>query len=195
MAPALAEVTAIASPVKSTSLPPSKSAKRKRPQASLDDESTAGPAKRPKVTFHPDVQVKLADGWEEEEEEEEGIDRTREEVQRAIETHRLGEKAGYAQIMKVFTTRPTDDDAPSATSMENHVLALTSIASQLNKSCSGLVYAVLASEWLGRDDTFVFLFIRFLGNLLSAQVGYVDAVLRMLVDNLASGQFLMSHSE
>ncbi|KAI9788970.1 MAG: hypothetical protein M1816_006428 [Peltula sp. TS41687] len=183
MAPALLETRPAASPIKSIIHPPSNPAKRKRAQANLDEtdaKATTSSAKRAKVSFHPDVQDKLAKDWEG------GIDHTREDVQQAIVTHKLGENAGYTSLLKVFTTNPTDDDAPSATTLENHVLALISITTQLNKSCSGLVHAILASEWLGRDDTYVFLFIRFMGNLLSAHVGYVDAALRMLVDNLAS---------
>ncbi|KAI9828660.1 MAG: hypothetical protein M1832_001763 [Thelocarpon impressellum] len=139
-----------------------------------------GPEKRTRVAFDPDVQVQVMSSWEK------GLDLVREEVRTALERRGAGDNTGYDAIKQVFTTPATAQDPPSPKTVTNHVLALTSNVSRLNKSCSGLVHAILGGDWLGRDDAFVSLYVQFLGNLVSAQGGYVDAVLAMLVGNLVS---------
>ncbi len=62
--------------------------------------------------------------------------------------------------------------------------------SLLDKSCSGIVKAILECEWLGRDELFVKSYIQFLGNLCSAQGSYVGLVLSKLVEKLSHGMML-----
>lgn len=157
---------------------------RKRDSTHLDfadDAVPSSPGKRPKVKFDTDVEVQVIGEWEKDPE------LIREEVRRAVALHARGENAGYDQVKEIFTTEPASEDAPSPTTIKNYMLALLGSVASLNKSCSGLVHAVLESQWLGRDEGYVALYIRFLGALSSAQGGFVGTVLRMLVENFSSG--------
>ncbi|KAK2807557.1 hypothetical protein FQN50_005425 [Emmonsiellopsis sp. PD_5] len=116
----------------------------------------------------------------------------REEVRRAIQRHLAGDSEAYDRVKEVFTADPKeleDDgspvyDLPSRASLKNHLLGLFSNVSALDGGCSGLVHAVVESEWLGRDEGYVKLFVRFLGTLAAARGGYLNTVLRMLVGGL-----------
>lgn len=146
-----------------------------------DNAIPSSPGKRAKVKFDTDVEVQIIGNWEKDPE------LIREEVRRAVALHTRGENAGYDRVKEVFTTEPTSEDGPSSTTIRNHMLALLGNVASLNKSCSGLVHAVLESQWLGRDEGYVALYIRFLGALSSAQGGFVGIVLRMLVENFSGG--------
>ncbi|KMP04898.1 RNA polymerase I transcription factor [Coccidioides immitis H538.4] len=121
----------------------------------------------------------------------------REEVSRAIQRHLVGDSDAYDRVKEIFSVDPKaleDDgspvyDLPTHTSLKNHLLGLLSNVSALDNACSGLVHAVLGSEWLGRDEAYVKLFVRFLGTLAAARGGYLTAVLRMLVNNLREVPF------
>ncbi|EEP81912.1 conserved hypothetical protein [Uncinocarpus reesii 1704] len=116
----------------------------------------------------------------------------REEVSRAIQRHLVGDSDAYDRLKEIFSVDPKAleldgspvYDLPTHTSLKNHLLGLLSNVSALDSTCSGLVHAVLRSEWLGRDESYVKLFIRFLGTLAAARGGYLTAVLKMLVNNL-----------
>ncbi|KAH0550915.1 hypothetical protein GP486_007721 [Trichoglossum hirsutum] len=137
----------------------------------------ANPNKRSKVAFDPEVKVRLMEDWASCEKAPELI---REEVRRGIEKHAMGETEGYERIMEIFTAKHNADDAPSPTAIKNYLLALLGSVSLLKRSCASLVHAVLDFQWLGRDDAFVALYVRFLGTLVSAKGNYVGSVLRML---------------
>ncbi|OAT08924.1 ribosomal DNA transcription factor Rrn3 [Blastomyces gilchristii SLH14081] len=123
---------------------------------------------------------------------EKSIAMVREEVRRAIQRHLMGDSEAYDRVKEIFTADPKeleDDgspvyDLPSPTSLRNHLLGLFSNVSALDGSCSGLVHAVLGSEWLGRDEGYVKLFVRFLGTLAAARGTYLNSVLRVLVHGL-----------
>lgn len=119
----------------------------------------------------------------------------REEVRRALQRHIAGmDSETYDRIKEIFTADPkrsNEDggaalsyDIPSHSTLKHHLMGLLSNVASLDRSCNGLVYAVLNSEWLGRDESYVKLFIRFLGNLAAAQGCYLGAVLKMLVGYL-----------
>lgn len=117
----------------------------------------------------------------------------REEVRRALQRHISGtDSEAYDRIKEIFAADPRqmeDDgslpfDLPSHGTLKNHLMGLLSNVASLDRSCNGLVLAVLNSEWLGRDESYVKLFIRFLGNLAAAQGTYLGAVLKMLVNYL-----------
>lgn len=120
----------------------------------------------------------------------------REEVRRAIQRHQNGDSEAYDRVKEVFTADPkeVDDDGspvhdlPSHTSLKNHLLALFSNVSALDGTCSGLVHAVLGSEWVGRDEAYVKLYVRFLATLTAARGGYLSSVLKMLVNGLRQGK-------
>lgn len=117
----------------------------------------------------------------------------REEVRRALQRHISGtDSEAYDRIKEMFAADPkhtADDgslpyDLPSHGTLKNHLMGLLSNVASLDRSCNGLVHAVLNSEWLGRDESYIKLFIRFLGNLAAAQGTYLGAVLKMLVNYL-----------
>ncbi|KAI9834783.1 MAG: hypothetical protein M1819_002869 [Sarea resinae] len=155
---------------------------RKRDESEHDMDSDARPSspKRSKVAFDPDVEVRIMGEWEK------TLELVRAEVRRGIEQHSLGDNAGYDQLKMIFSTSATSDEAFSPTTMRNYTLALTGNVSLLDRSCSGLVHAILHCDWLGRDEAFVALYVRFLGNLVSAQAVYVSAALKMLVGHLSN---------
>ncbi|KAL1997630.1 hypothetical protein VTN02DRAFT_1233 [Thermoascus thermophilus] len=163
----------------------------------LDLSSDAGddapsPQKRPRVQFsEPDAD---ADGLP--------VDRAeksaaviREEVRRAIQRHLAGaDREAYDRVKEIFAADPrrSDDDGslpdglPSHATLKHHLMGLLANVASLDRSCAGLVHAVLGSQWLGRDQPYVKLFIRFLGNLAAAQGSYLGSVLKMLVNYLGA---------
>lgn len=119
----------------------------------------------------------------------------REEVRRALQRHISGsDSEAYDRIKEVFAADPRqreDDgslsyDIPTHTTLKHHLMGLLSNVASLDRSCNGLVHAVLNSEWAGRDESYVKLFIRFLGNLAAAQGSYLGSVLKMLVNYLGA---------
>lgn len=117
----------------------------------------------------------------------------REEVRRALHRHvTAGESEAYDQLKEIFAADPRKADdsmqswhIPSHETLKHHLMGLLSHIALLDRNCSGLVNAVLGSEWLGRDEAYVKLFIRFLGNLAAAQGTYLVPVFRMLANKLA----------
>ena len=157
--------------------------KREDSDSGIDRARTpSSPSKRLKVSFDNEVQVKVMDDWEK------APAVIREEVRRALELHAQGDDSAYDRVKEIYTTKPTAEDAPSATTLRNYTAALLSSVSGLNISCSGLVHAVLQSVWIVRDEDYVALFLRLLGNLVSAQGVYVGDVLRMLVEYLVNSE-------
>lgn len=117
----------------------------------------------------------------------------REEVRRAIQRHvSASDSEAYDRVKEIFSADPRHRDndglfpygVPTRTTLKYHLMGLLSNVAALDRSCSGLVNAVLGSEWLGRDESYVKLYIRFLGNLAAAQGMYLSVVLRMLVSYL-----------
>ncbi|MCJ1401574.1 hypothetical protein MMC11_004790 [Xylographa trunciseda] len=156
---------------------------RKRDDTDSDADrarTPSSPSKRLKVSFDNEVEVKVMDDWEK------APAVVREEVRRALERHAQGDDSAYDRVKEIYTTKPTAEDAPSSTTLRNYTAALLSSVSGLNRSCSGLVHAVLQSAWIVRDEDYVALFLRLLGNLVSAQGLYLGDVLRMLVGFLVN---------
>jgi RNA polymerase I-specific transcription initiation factor RRN3 len=154
-----------------------------------DAEDTQPSKKKARVQF--DKKVKM----HEDTTSERSLGVIREEVRGAIHRHvAMSESEGYDRIKGVFTADPKlqgDDavltyDMPTHTSLKNHLLGLLSHVSSLDRSCSGLVNAIINSEWVGRDESYVKLYIRFLGNLAAAQGSYLSSVLKMLTTNLST---------
>ena len=168
---------------------------RRRDETDIDmdaETNLAIPNKRSKVAFDPEVKVRLMEDWASGEKAPELI---HEEVRRGIERYIMGETAGYERIKEIFTIKQDADDAPSPTTIKSYLLALLGSVSLLKKSCSSLVHVILECQWLGRDEAFVAVYVRFLGILVSARGGYVGSVLRMLVSNLCHGTYNFEPSE
>ena len=112
-------------------------------------------------------------------------------VGQAIENHKRGDDGDYNRLKAIFAASPSADDAPSPSCLAEQIRGLSRHVSHLDRSCSGLVHAVVAAQWMGRDEESMTLFLRFLGNLVSAQGMYVGPVTGMLVENFSSGQYVM----
>ncbi|PLN77932.1 RNA polymerase I-specific transcription initiation factor RRN3 superfamily [Aspergillus taichungensis] len=163
-----------------------------------DPDAHPSPRKRTRVQFEKNVEMReMSDN----EEKTPPMTRApgksaavvREEVRRAIQRHVSGaDSESYDRIKEVFAVDPRrrdedghlSPDVPTHTSLRHHLLGLLSNVAALDRSCDGLVSAVLNSEWLGRDESYVKLYIRFLGNLAAAQGAHLRSVLKMLVGYL-----------
>ena len=141
----------------------------------------SSPGKKIKVSFDNDVEVRVMEEWGK------APEVIREEVKRGIERHAVGDDLIYDRMKEIYNARPTDEDAPTQTTLKNYTSALLSQASMLNRSCNGLVQTVLKSEWLERDEDYVAQYVKFLGHLISAQGTYMRDALGMLVTNLTYG--------
>lgn len=158
---------------------------RKAEDAGLDVDLMSvppSPNKRARVTFNPNIEEKVMEVYQA---KGRSMDSIRAEVKRSIEAHvkNQGDSEGYDNIKKMFAPRRGDDDEGEGSSVDlkTYLVALTGYTSLLNKNCNGLVKALLACEWMGRDEAFVKAYVHFLGSLASAQGAYVGMVLGMLV--------------
>jgi RNA polymerase I-specific transcription initiation factor RRN3 len=131
------------------------------------------------VTFDSDIEIVSAD-------DEEELDPllVQEQVRRAIERHKAGDHNEYERIRSIFTTPPDKPQAPLAKSLRIHLQAVLANVALLSKDCNTLVGAVVQSEWIGRDDAYYALFVRFLSNLAAAQRGFQSKIMGMLVEML-----------
>ncbi|CAE7002574.1 hypothetical protein PTNB85_09250 [Pyrenophora teres f. teres] len=156
------------------------SLKRKQTDASsspVPENTASSQAKRRRVTFDPDVDVRvLADP------NEKSLELVGEEVRRAIEKHAAGERAAYDGLKALFRELPTSTSAPLSHLLQKYVIALTNNTPLLDSNCKGLVHAVIDCKWIARNDDFVRSFQIFLRRLLSVQPGYMSTILQMLVD-------------
>ncbi|RAL02391.1 rDNA-binding RNA polymerase I transcriptional factor [Aspergillus ibericus CBS 121593] len=162
--------------------------------SSSDVETSPSPRKRTRVKFDKEVfMVPYQEETQSERKPEKSAAVVREEVRRAIQRHVSGtDSEAYDRIKEIFAVDPRrrDEDnmfaydVPTHTSLRHHLMGLLSNVASLDRSCNGLVHAVLNSVWLGRDESYIRLYIRFLGNLAAAQGSYLGSVLRMLVNYL-----------
>jgi RNA polymerase I-specific transcription initiation factor RRN3 len=158
---------------------PAGSLKRKQRDASSDAEADSTPAqlKRRRVTFDPDVDVRILS----DDPHEKSMELVTEEVRRAIEKHAAGEKAAYDQVRSLFAETPTTPGAPLSGLLHKYVIALTNTTPLLDNNCKGLVHAVIDCSWIARNEHFVRSYRNFLRSLLSVHPGYMSTVLQMLV--------------
>ena len=77
-----------------------------------------------------------------------------------------------------------DSDASSGKLLRKYLLALEARVNSLGE-CGKLVIAALDMAWLGRDEVFVGLYVRFLVSLSRAQSKYIPAILERLVSQFA----------
>ncbi|KAL4952223.1 RNA polymerase I-specific transcription initiation factor RRN3 [Aspergillus filifer] len=161
-----------------------------------DPDAVPSPRKKTRVQFDEDVEmreipysVRTQSGSHETTDKSAAV--VREEVRRAIQRHVSGnDSEAYDRVKEVFTIDPRRRDAsgmppsnvPTHNTLKHHLMGLLSNVAALDRSCNGVVQAVLNSEWLGRDESYVKLYIRFLGNLAAAQGSYLGSVLKMLTN-------------
>ena len=150
---------------------------------SIDDSSIlsvpSSPSKRSRVTFDPDIEIVSAD-------DEDDLDPllVREEVRRAIQRHFAGDDEDYERVKAVFNDSPGKSRRSSTNAIKAHLQAALVHVSSLDKRCNGLVSAIMSTEWVGRDENFIKIYTKFLGNLAASQSGYLHRILFSLVDLL-----------
>jgi RNA polymerase I-specific transcription initiation factor RRN3 len=176
-------------------VPPSRSSSL---SSDMGGDRSSPPRKRVRIQLGPEEhRSTVGSRGENGEESEKSAAVVLEEVRRAIQRHLSGGGSeAYNQVKDVFSADPRkreEDgslpyDIPTPTTLRHHLLGLLSNIASLDQSCSGLVQSILNSEWLGRDDSYVKLFIKFLGNLSAAQGSYLRSVLKMLVNHLGEGK-------
>lgn len=163
----------------SSSMKPRPVLKRSRDDSS-DMEAPSSPSKRSRVTFDSDVEYVSAD-------DDEDVDPQliREQVRRAIQRHLTGgDEEAYENVKQIFSSDTKKENTPSPKAVYAHLQAILAHISSLDKSCNGLVNAVLFTQWVGRDQRFVKLYTNVLGNLAAAKSGFLGKILHTLVDLL-----------
>lgn len=157
--------------------------KRRRVDAYDDDVNTysqppSSPTKRQKVTFKDDPDVKEYEDWN-----DKSMALVREEVQRGLHNHHMGEDRAYNNLQNLFIPKSSAGEVPKSKLLRKYVIALTGSIMSLRSGCTTFVKVLLDSDWLGRDDEYVAAYIRFLRALVSAHGVYLHHVLEMLVKN------------
>ena len=149
----------------------------KRSYSDTDDEASLHTAKRLKVAFSPNVDIKiLDDSWN-----EKSFELVKEEVRVGIERHAdLKHDVQYTKLVALLSQDAFDNEASSGKLLRKYLLALEARVNSLGE-CGKLVIAALDMAWLGRDEVFVGLYVRFLVSLASAQSKYIPAILERLV--------------
>lgn len=146
-----------------------------------DDEAPpSSPPKKSRVTFDSDVEVMVVSAWEK------APHLIQEEVRRAFTKRVSGDDSGYDKLKDVYSRNKANEEGMDPATMKNYTIALLANVSALNKSNSDLVHAVLNSDWLGRTEDYVALYVRLLANLVSSQGVFLADVVRMLVNNLTA---------
>ena len=155
-----------------------------------DDEGAppSSPTKRAKVTFDTDVEVRVMDDWEK------APALVLEEVRRAFAKRALGDSSDYDKLKDVYSTKKDQEEDLSSTTIRNYTIALTGDVSMLNKSNADLVHLVLQSEWLGRQEDYITVYVRLLANIVSAHSIFLGDAMSMLVSNLTASKWKFAAS-
>ncbi|KAK3066209.1 DNA independent RNA polymerase I transcription factor [Teratosphaeriaceae sp. CCFEE 6253] len=158
----------------------------KRDSAHLDTDDEAGlssATKRLKVAFSPKVDVRILDDWN-----EKSFELVKEEVRLGIEQHLApGDRrddAHYVKLLQLLGQHVGSDDRLSSALLKKYLLAINSRVSSLGQ-CGKLAVAVLELSWLGRDDVFASLYVRFLMGLATAHSKYIPSIMEKLVSSFA----------
>ncbi|KAK3067590.1 DNA independent RNA polymerase I transcription factor [Teratosphaeriaceae sp. CCFEE 6253] len=158
----------------------------KRDSAHLDTDDEAGlssATKRLKVAFSPKVDVRILDDWN-----EKSFELVKEEVRLGIEQHLApgGRRndAHYVKLLQLLGQHVGSEEAASSALLKKYLLAINSRVSSLGK-CGKLAVAVLELPWLGRDDVYASLYVRFLMGLATAHSKYIPSIMEKLVSSFA----------
>ena len=161
---------------------PALSMKRDSSYMDTDDEaSLSSSTKKLRVAFDPKIDVRIMDDWD-----DKSFDLVKEEVRQGIERHVAPadrrDDAQYLKLLHLLGQDVFSSDAPSTKLLSKYLLAIDARVSSLG-DCGKLVSAMLDISWVGRDDTFVGLFMRFLLDLASAHPKFIPAMTERLVAN------------
>lgn len=169
-----------------------------------NDVPSSSQAKRQRVSFDTAVEVRVLERWD-----EKSYEHVREEVKEMFRRKADGRSsARLGVITELFGViakerdgrnangtgsvydEDEEDAPPSSSLLRKYLLALTGHVGSLNREYGSLVYAIIDHQWWDRDSSFVNTYVRFLGSLVSAQNGYTNAVLKMLVRRFLEGELL-----
>ncbi|KAJ4287975.1 DNA independent RNA polymerase I transcription factor [Kalmusia sp. IMI 367209] len=154
------------------------SLKRKHTDSSSDNEKQfSSQTKRRRVTFDPEVDVRILADPNEKSQELVG-----EEVGRALEKHAAGDTTAYDLLRSLFSEKPTSSGAPLTGLLQKYIIALINNVPLLDHSRRGLVHAVIDCHWIARNEHFVRSYRQFLRSLLSVHPAFTSTVLGMLVN-------------
>ena len=151
----------------------------------IDDRLLTAPIKRAKVKFDDNIEVKDLQEWGKVPE------LVQEEVLRALQMHSVGDNSGYDEIKSIFRVSVKGEAECSSNTLKSYTNALLSNIAALDKSCSGLVHAILNSAWINQADDYITLYVRLLANIVSAHGTFLPDVLNMIVQNLAYGELCL----
>ncbi|KYG43135.1 hypothetical protein M433DRAFT_72346 [Acidomyces richmondensis BFW] len=174
-------------------MPPPSTPRLKRPTLGLkrdsshldtDDENQLSlSTKRLKVEFDPKVEIRIVEDWS-----EKSFDLVKEEVQLSVERHLApAEKRDDTQYLKLLQTLGqdvADSGVSSGGLLKKYLLAIEGKVSKLG-GCGKLVMAVMDLSWLGRDDVFVGLFIRFLTSLATSHAKFIPSIMQKLISHFS----------
>ena len=132
------------------------------------------------MTFDSDVEVQVVGDYEKPSE------LVHQEVRTAFQKLVWGEKSGYEHIKAMYSKDTDEEEHASSATLRSYTVALLANISSLNKTTADLVRILIKSDWLGRDEEYVSLFLRLLANIVTAQGSFLIDVLTMLVDNLTA---------
>ena len=163
---------------------PTLSLKRNSSYMDTDDEAgLSSSTKKLRVAFDPNVDVRILDDWT-----DKSYDLVKEEVAQGIERHIAPQDqkddAQYVKLLQLLGHEAFSSEAPRPKLLYKYILAIDSKISSL-RECAKLVIAVLDLPWMGRDETFVTLFSRFLCDLAGAHAKYAPAIMERLVSHFA----------
>lgn len=153
------------------------SLKRKQPAPNSDDDNLlSSQTKRRRVTFDPDVEVRILDV------NTKSLELVEEEVRRALEKHAAGDNTAYDQIQSLLTQKPTASRTPLSGLLQKYLIALTNNVPLIDYNCKGLAHAIIDCKWIARNEQFVRSYRHLLRSLLSVHPGHTSNVLSMLVN-------------
>ena len=153
--------------------------------ASTDDTALSTATKKLKVQFSPDVDIRYmeADDWD-----DKSYDLVKEEVNLGIARHIAPtdqkDEGLYTRLLSTLGEGDPPGEVPSSALLAKYVKAIDNRVSGLGE-CSSLVIALLDVAWIGRNDSFIALYTRFLCDLLSAHPKFTPAVMERLVSKFA----------
>ena len=146
-----------------------------------DEASLSSSTKKLRVAFDPKIDVRIMDSWD-----DKSFDLVKEEVRQGVERHVAPadrrDDTQYLKLLHLLGQEVFSSDAPSSKLLTKYILAIDARVSSLGE-CGKLVSAMLDISWVGRDDTFVGLFMRFLLDLASAHPKFISAMMERLVAN------------
>jgi len=148
-----------------------------------DEASLSSTTKKLKVAFDPNVDVRIMDDWS-----EKSFELVKEEVRLGVERHLARgdqrDDTQYISLLQLIGQEAGSGEAPSGKLLKKYILAVDAKISSLGE-CGKLAAAVLDLAWVGRDDIFVGLYIKFLTSLAMAHSKFISAIMQSLVAHFA----------